>query len=65
MTDDCKAAALDHIEIAQKTIADCIDACVSMYVGDLGPTGQTFKNFADQLREAERDLSRAEGELRE
>jgi hypothetical protein len=55
--------ALDHIRIAQKTISDFVDFCMSVYVDDEGPVGDAFKNFADQLRKAERDLSRAIGEL--
>jgi hypothetical protein len=35
---------------------------MSSYVDDIGPLGEAFKNVAAQLREAERELSRAEGE---
>ena len=59
------ASALDHIRVARKTVADCIDAATSVYVDDVGPAGQAFHNFAQQLLDAEKDLSRAEGELAE
>jgi hypothetical protein len=61
--EDCRAAALDHIRIAQVAIGDLIDAATNMWLDDHGPVGEAFKNFAAQLLEAEADLSRAEGEL--
>jgi hypothetical protein len=58
-----KTTVLNNIRAASKGVSDCIDACVSVYLDDLGPTGATFRNFAQQLLEVERDLFRAEGEL--
>jgi transposase len=56
------AVIADHVRTARHTVSGAIDACMSSYVDDIGPLGEAFKNVAAQLREAERELSRAEGE---
>ena len=63
--EDSRAVAIEHVRVARKTLSDCIDAATNVYLTDLGPVGDAFQNFAQQLREAEHDLSRAEGELAE
>lgn len=54
-----------HAIMARETVGDCIDEARDASVGDEGPTGDAFRNYAAHLFEAEIDLTRLVMEIQD